>query len=205
MIFMDTINDLKIGELVLVSARVQGVIGDGGVHFETIARDGSSLCEYSFYLKKEELGAVIRPCAEKQETCRLFRKGDRAQVVERNGRPLTCFPVGRIKVGDIVTVAENEAGDVFIKVFTEDGHEMMVPWFMLELITPVEELEPYMVGTDFVDDEPVWNIYKDGDLIVGYTSSHPYAKEAAEAECKRLNDEWQTKVCRSEEGKEEEK
>lgn len=125
----------------------------------------------------------------KYDPCRKLKKGDRAQVVERNGRTLTCFPVGRMKVGDIVTVAENETGDVFIKVLTEDGHEMMAPWFMLELVTPVEEQGPYSVHETVIHDG--WRIMRNGlSLVIYATQRHPAAKAAAEAECKRLNDEW---------------
>lgn len=123
----------------------------------------------------------------KYDPCRPFKKGDRAQVVERNGRNVTCFPVGRIKVGDIVTVAENETGDVFIKVLTEDGHEMMAPWFMLKLVTPVEELEPYKL----VDSPNTYNIVRDSATVMTiHKKSHPNAKAAAEAERDRLNAEF---------------
>lgn len=126
----------------------------------------------------------------KYDPTRLFKKGDRAEVVERNGRTPTCFPVGRIKVGDIVTVAENEAGDVFIKVLTKEGHKMMVPWFMLELISPVEERERYSVHHSTAG---IWQVIdtKDNGIISNYVGHrHPNAKAAAEAECDRLNAEW---------------
>ena len=136
----------------------------------------------------------------KHDPTRLFKNGDRAQVVERNGRTPTCFPVGRIKVGDIVTVAENEAGDVFIKVLTEDGHEMMVPWFMLELVTPVEELKPYSVEESCGGANLHCFILKRGKKHLSYylykagNANHYYtreeAKAAAEAERDRLNAEW---------------
>lgn len=149
----------------------------------------------------------------KYDPTRPFKKGDRAQAVERNGRTLTCFPAGRIKVGDIVTVAEDEAGDVFIKVLTEDGHEMMVPWFMLELITPVEEQEPYYIESETFDYE-IRNANDDPDIgtslafhimfqdpdeseilrVKSYYESYVYSREHAEAdaeaECKRLNEEY---------------
>lgn len=132
----------------------------------------------------------------KHTPCRLFKEGDRAQVVERNGRTPTCFPVGRIKVGDIVTVAENEAGHVFIKVLTEDGHEMMAPWFHLELVTPVEELEPYKV--DECGFAPTLYVRKNGKVYMtipykegsSLFQTHEEALAAAEAERDRLNAEW---------------
>lgn len=41
-------------------------------------------------------------------------------------------------------------------------------------------------------------------MAVCFAAGHAKARqEAAEAECDRLNDEWQAKACRSDEGKEE--
>ena len=135
----------------------------------------------------------LPPTPPKHDPCRLFKKGDMVQVVERNGRTLTCFPVGRIKVGDIVTVAENETGDVFIKVLTEDGHEMMAPWFMLELVTPVEEQEPYIAYENLHVCAVMHRDEKDGKFIAVFFISHygkTIARERAEAERDRLNAEW---------------
>lgn len=73
------------------------------------------------------MAALLKKAGLWNDPCRKFKEGDEARVVERYGRTPTCFPVGSIKVGDIVTVAENEAGDVFIKVRTGDGHEMVAP------------------------------------------------------------------------------
>lgn len=72
---------------------------------------------------------------------------------------------------------------------------------ILERDTTAEERGPYRV-VDAHTHQDVAD--KDMKTVVIYSKlHHPNAKEAAEAECKRLNDEWQTKVCRSEEGKEE--
>lgn len=192
---MDTINDLKVGDLVLVSARVRDICENGAVCFDTIAREASSLCEYSFYLNNDELGAVIRTCAEKQKACRLFKKGDKVRVTPRDGR----FPVVYPKKSALVV--EDEDGSGFVQVRSNSGHKMSVAFFFLELVSPIEERRPYeVVETMSLGG---WQIMRDGLPLVLYDGQlHPDAKAAAEAECQRLNEEWQTKVCRSEDGKE---
>lgn len=185
----EQINELKPGDEILIRGR-----------FEKIKENGDYSISYllttvhgKLYMYKAAVhpSAVIIKSPPKHDPCRLFKKGDRAQVVERNGRTPTCFPVGRIKVGDIVTVAENEAGDVFIKVLTKDGHEMMVPWFMLELVTPVEEMERYAVDTGDIAWFVVDRKHESGELNVAmYMNTHPNPKAAAEAERDRLNAEY---------------
>ena len=56
----------------------------------------------------------------------------------------------------------------------------------LELVTPVEELEPYTV----VESYGRTDVMKGDYIIATYTDSHPHAKEAAEAERDRLNAEY---------------
>lgn len=134
-----------------------------------------------------------RKSPTKYDPCRKLRRGDRARVVERNGRTPICFPIGRIKVGDIVTVAENETGDVFIKVLTEDGHKMMAPWFMLELVTPVEE--PYYIEETEYEYCLSRMVGERKDTPATYHKRmHPNAKAAAEAERDRLNEQYREEM-----------
>jgi hypothetical protein len=194
MLTPEQINNLKNSDKLLVQGEFIKAHDNGSilVSLSTKAWE-SSIHELLFFHSSSvflpsEIVNSQSSIVNKYDPTRPYQKGDRARVVERNWRTPTCFPVGRIKVGDIVTVAENEAGDMFIKVLTEDGHEMMVPWFMLELVTPVEEIEPYNV----VDAHTHWDVAdKDMKTVVTYNKAfHPNAKSAAEAECARLNEEW---------------
>lgn len=198
MLTPEQIENLKPGDIIYLN-NYPITFCDTNYNKSTIsARDDASNCGEGdrCWFTLEYLTMQPQP---KYDPCRPFKKGDRAQVVERNGRNVTCFPVGRIKVGDIVTVAENETGDVFIKVLTEDGHEMMAPWFMLELVTPVEELEPFSVedcsggglhcyavkhGVKHVS----YHLYQGGTANHFYTREQ--AKAAAEADRDRLNAEF---------------
>lgn len=178
MLTYEQIDNLKPGDTLYLAVILEKKITHGTFKVKT---------DKDSYVTASTIRLSLPPEKPKYEPCRPFKKGDRAQVVERNGRPLTCFPVGRIKVGDIVTVAENETGDVFIKVLTEDGHEMMAPWFMLELVTPVEEQKPYKL----IDSPNTYNIVRDGAMVMTiHKKSYPNAKAAAEAEHDRLNAEW---------------
>lgn len=142
----------------------------------------------------------LPPDKPKYAPCRRFRAGDEVNVTSRDGR----FPVAYPKhtwFGKRATVVEDEDGSGFVQVRSESGHKMGVAFYFLELVSPVEERRPYSV----VDGHVYWEVAVKGVKTVAmFSKVHcPNAKAAAEAECKRLNEEWQTKVCRSEDGKEE--
>lgn len=201
------VKDFKAGDTVLVRAQLQSVSHyyEGNlVHFASIDAHGDIICDSSFSLFEHEMAAVVKQDEvkprPKHDPCRKFRKGDVVRVVERDGRKIIGFPVEFIQAGDVLTVAEDE-NLLHVDAFTANGSKVAVAWLCLELVTPVEELKPYKVvhtrGFYSVEDKKL-------NIVASYSCKlHPHAKEAAEAEGERLNDEWQTKVCRSEEGKEE--
>jgi hypothetical protein len=75
---------------------------------------------------------------------------------------------------------------VFLEADDEYKLDVIDPAY-LELVTPVEELEPYSIGesTDYFSVEK-----DDEELSLYWKDKHPNAKEAAEAECARLNAEY---------------
>lgn len=124
----------------------------------------------------------------KYDPCRRLKCGDIVELVEWNGR----FPIPKsyFKDIDIKTfrvVAEECRGIVTIDLCGEAHH---LPICFLKLITPVEELEPYCVRkySSFYAVEKR-NNHKDRPATYD-VDNHPHAKEAAEAERDRLNDEW---------------
>ena len=92
----------------------------------------------------------------------------------------------------VIADEEDESGMVWVEFIAEYGGEdacYEVPWFHLVLVTPVEELGPYFVAYD----DKFYHVHKKGEdaaLAVYYEAKHPHAKEAAEAECDRLNAEF---------------
>lgn len=136
--------------------------------------------------------------APKYDPNRLFKKGDKVRVVERDGRDYIDYdPYTNIQKSEIYTVLENEnevidGGCVDI-IIGKGNIEQEIPFYFLELVTPVEELEPYYVRIGGFNDE--WHLWRidnpnERTLIASFNKSHPHAKAAAEAECKRLNDEY---------------
>lgn len=204
MLTEEQIKNLKEGDPLIVNVSLKRIDADGDIWIAVpgcparwFPPDCVSLpSEHgTFSSRRSSAGAETEDPTPKHSPTRLFKEGDKVRVVARDGRSWWQLdPHTTISRDEIYTVLENEeeiiAGGYGELRIEGGGKEYELPFCFLELVTPVEEMEPYMVETDFVDDEPVWNIYKDGDLIVGYTSSHPNAKAAAEAECARLNAEW---------------
>lgn len=125
--------------------------------------------------------------ASKYDPNRKFRKGDKVRPVERYGR----MPEDGAPVNFICEVVEDELknGTVAIRARGNCGSvQFRVTALYLELVTPVEEMEPYSV----VDAHTHWDVAdKDMKCVVTYSKlHHPHAKAAAEDECDRLNAEW---------------
>ena len=129
--------------------------------------------------------------APKYDPNREFKKGDKVRVVERHGRYQPNIPCDELWKG-LCTVAEDEDFcNNLVKVRSEDGREKLSHWWYLELVTPVEELEPYYVK-NIIKGYAVCKMGA-GDLdasCVFWSKYHPNARAAAEAERDRLNAEW---------------
>lgn len=158
-------------------------------HFDC---DGDVRYKAPYSLDEENYGYidskfVSLPDKPKHDPCRLFKKGDKVQP--RSGKTVLASEYGFVTFHELAgqyEVNEDEArGTVTLIV---NGHACFVSAFALELITPVEELEPYSV----VDAHTHWDVAdKDMKTVVTYSKAyHPNAKAAAEAERDRLNDEW---------------
>lgn len=134
----------------------------------------------------------------KYDPCRKFRKGDRVRLVARNGRNIIAVNwicetnITKLK-DDIFTVSEDEhLGYVKLEEMTMDQEislDVLIPVCFLELVTPVEELEPYFVQ----ENQNVVEVFsiddKDVPATVFFKSKHKNARERAEAEKDRLNAE----------------
>lgn len=119
--------------------------------------------------------------ALKYDPCRLFKKGDKVRVVAWNGRE-------SMRDGEVGFVVKKEEASGMVEL-SIDGWKNGVFYHAcnLELVTPVEELEPYSIEKNIHG----WIVYKDnpGNIVANFNNTHPHAKEAAEAECARLNAE----------------
>lgn len=192
----EQINELKPGDEILIRGR-----------FEKIKENGDYSISYllttvhdKLYMYKAAVhpSAVIIKSPPKHDPCRLFKKGDKVRVVERNGRKFWDYDPKTI-----YTVVANEyscddqnvlhQGCVGINDGNpQTGSAWNIPFFHIELVTPVEELEPYYVkddGTHYV----VGKRPEEPEIVylAEYSKDrHPHAKAAAEAERDRLNAEY---------------
>ena len=222
---MEDFRELNVGDVCFVRVRVSAVrkvdfdtSSYGIAEFATIDESGTSLMDFSFslapcerdsILSADDLQDEVKP-KPKHAAYRRFREGDKVRVVDRDGRSWWLLdPRTTITSDGVYTVLENESeviagGYGELRIAGAD-REYEVPFYFLELVTPVEEIPTYRVGDFPTNGEIcVWRDQggKTEKICSFNVNTHPNAKEAAEAECKRLNDEWQTKVCRSEDGKE---
>ena len=128
--------------------------------------------------------------APKYDQNRLFRKGDKVEHHPRNGRR----GASDIPNGKTLTVTADEVLYDWIYLTDGDNDYSCDPAY-LELVTPVEELEPYFV----MELKGAYGVYNtrfqpETEACHFYTDMHPHAKEAAEAERDRLNAEWRKEL-----------
>ena len=180
---------LKNGDKVLIEAIFDQIDDDGDAVLEYT--NSVSDCERGFVEPKHIVGVVseTQPNKPKYDPCRLFKKGDKVKLRETvKGRHTSMFVTG-LSLGKIYTV-ENDEFNHTVYIVGDEGLGRY-SFVHLELVTPVEELEPYYVkddGTHYV----VGKRPEEPEIVylAEYSNDrHPHAKEAAEAECARLNAE----------------
>lgn len=182
------IEDIKVGETYNVRVTVEDKSDRGWIEVRTsenaypvVLADTEA---EAFSSINHENGIKNNETAPKYDPCRLLREGDKVQVIARNGR---CWgKTGEYLRGAYCFVLEDEERNAMVKVRHNSSEYVIDPAY-LELVTPVEELEPYFI-------EESSNGYRlmkhNGKLLANYWETHPYAKVAAEAECARLNEDW---------------
>lgn len=190
----EELKQLKKGDEIFIRARYKKTYADGDVsflHSNTNVYDVEIEMESYTHPKNVILPSELQP-APKDDPCRLFKKGDKVQP--RAGRDVYACEWEDAVFHKLTGVYELESdekeGHVTI-LDKETGIECYVSVFAVELVTPVEELEPYYVkddGTHYV----VGKRPEEPEIVylAEYSKDrHPHAKEAAEAECARLNAE----------------
>ena len=123
----------------------------------------------------------------KHDPCRLFKKGDIVRLKEWNGR-CPALPEDWKFDNGLFKVHEDEKFNSSVEITRENSKTVYIaPICFLELVTPVEELEPYKL----IDSPNTYNIVRDSAMVMTiHKKSHPNAKAAAEAERDRLNAEY---------------
>ena len=129
--------------------------------------------------------------APKYDPCRKFREGDIVEPCSVKGRWLS--EAWKNRKGIHYEVTSDEDDDCVMWVQDADSlHPKDVEAVFFQLVTPIEELEPYSV----VDAHTHWDVAdKNMKTVATYSKGyHPHAKEAAEAECARLNEAYRKEV-----------
>ena len=176
--------------------------------FETPTGDHIPLRNSDIECVSPENGIKNTEPAPKYDPNRLFREGDKVRIKrEINGRLLHHSFVN-FKHDTVYTVDADEVQKDFKSghvVITDGKHYCSLSFYELELVTPVEELEPYSVtySTDTSEEcgrfevvrgEQCVSIYPYGTHETRYYKKAEHAKAAAEAERDRLNAEYR-KEC----------
>ena len=196
MLTQEQIKNLKHGDPVVVRGEFKTVDANGVIWIEVgnCHRCYPSSCvslpsEHGTSLsRRSSEGAETEVPTTKYAPCRLFKKGDMVQP--RSGKTVLASEYGFVTLHELAgqyEVNEDEArGTVTLIV---NGHACFVSAFALELVTPVEEMEPYEVQ-EFKETIQVRERNTSITLAAFDKECHPNAKAAAEAERDRLNAEW---------------
>jgi hypothetical protein len=208
MLTQEQIKSLKHGDPVIIHGTFNGTYYDGDIKIShkitghekvkdaiTFAHPSSvSLpSEHGTFLsRRSSEGAETEVPTPKHDPCRLFKKGDKVKLTKWNGRICEKFFREGIYCGENLTVERDEDCFLNVTVSLTQGLKIAVPSPFLQLVTPVEELEPYYVK------ESTGTITLSSKLDPIYHTCWHYstvkagieALDAAEAECKRLNDEY---------------
>lgn len=187
------------GDVVLV----QGVVDKAHKSGDLLVRFEQMSGKYSFaWIGEVHVGKAFAVSAPpKYDPCRLFQKGDRVRLRKWSGREPVIYGMNLFQLGEVLTVveAENPKEEGLILVSNAESKQSIHACY-LELVTPVEEREPYVVRHNAA--HAAWSIYGPYNLSAVnyfYGERYPYteatAKAAAEAECDRLNAEYRKEVC----------
>lgn len=203
--------DIKVGE----SYNVYGCIGyknedEISITFE--CKPGV-YCSIPFAKSHASMYFSPAPAPPQHDPTRPFKEGDIVKTVERWGRKVPDavdiygyeVPGGPENKEWVVQEAETSG---MVEVLCKIGGEFYrhkLPFFHLELITPVEELEPYYIVENdiefqvrmrYEDKDCLISVFRFKNIVEGYKQYYDMlptmkqAREAAEAECKRLNEEY---------------
>ena len=146
MLTQEQIYKLKRGDEIIIHGTFDTAFDDGDISVDSYwtvngkRKDQSFMVHSSCVSLPSEHGTSVP--TPKYDPCRLLRKGDRVQVKKRNGR---CNgKAGEYLREAFCEVAEDEVPNERVRVFHNSSEYRLDPAY-LELVTPVEELEPYTV------------------------------------------------------------
>lgn len=146
MLTEEQINNLKPGDPIIVQGIFSEVYADGDILMQIVKKSKDKIepvfeffDPYSVSLPSEHGTEVPTP---KYDPTRLFREGDKVRLVERNGRKPFTFSLNYT----ILIVAADEDSKGLVSIHEPCSSDTFVIHYShLELVTPIEELEPYSI------------------------------------------------------------
>lgn len=193
----EQLHNLAVGDEIIVHGKCEDICFDGDIRVNSYWTVAGERREQSFLVHSSYVS--LPPEKPKYDPCRLFRKGDIVRLKEWNGR-CPALPDGWKFDGGLFEVHVDEKFSSSVAITRENSKDIyLAPICFLELVTPVEELEPYNVESHengecgcfkVMQGKQCVSIYPYGTHETRYYKKSEQAKEAAEAECERLNAEW---------------
>ena len=207
----EQVYNLGIGDEIIVHGKCEDVYGDGDIRVNTYWTVAGEKREQSFLVHSSYVS--LPPEKTKYDPCRLFKKGDIVRLKKWNGRCPAIPEDWKFDTGLFVVYAAEKFNSSVEIARENSGVVYVVPVCFLELVTPVEELEPYSIEEVDVDSliynpkldpdrdsESAFHVrYMDkrsGEITIiktyyeSYIYSYDCAKADAEAERDRLNAEY---------------
>lgn len=190
------VEDIKVGETYNVRVIVKYIEGYDVVA-ATIGQDGKEGYRTRFLFGDNKAFSPISPeTAPKYDPCREYKEGDVVRYKPCNGREHKCFTDDEFFCErNLTVIAAEDSTSHNVMVMSQDGRTKIVEFCYLELITPVEEMEPYSVRVS-----DAFDIVRGGEIVmtIPFTEDDYYtfdqAEAAAETECDRLNAEWRKEM-----------
>ena len=185
MLTEEQIKNLKPGDTVLVEAEVASRLEYGAI--VTHGCITHALLASKLYPLPSEHGTSVP--TPKHDPCRLFKKGDKVRIVEYKGRSYSKYWEKRL--GQILTVTWSEDENTSPEV-----DEQTIDPAYIELVTPVEEREPYIMPVNAPSNSIEVRDKRTNKVEAAFYfgKDHAYTFEQAatraEAERDRLNSEW---------------
>lgn len=200
------IEEIKVGERYNVCGYI-GYKNEDEISITFECKPGV-YCSIPFAKSHASMYFSLPPTPPKYDPCRKFKKGDKVKLIEWNGRtPYDTHHELKPPPGEVHIVIEDEydRNEVYIGMSAADEHQSVVHACHLELVTPVEELEPYKVEKrlsryavyyhDPDEDGMTGRVYEQAAFYFGHPNQYTKdeALAAAEAERDRLNEEYRNK------------
>ena len=202
----EQIKNLKPGDIVDIHGFVNLPLCDGNILVELRYEfDHRTLSAYN-RISTEFISLPGEPEKKpKYDPCRLFRKGDIVRLKEWNGR-CPALPENWKFDDGLFEVHVDEKFSSSVAITRENSKDIyLAPICFIELVTPVEELEPYSVEAHengececfvVMRGKQCVAIYPYGTRETRYYKKAEQAKVAAETECDRLNAEYRKNILK---------